>query len=106
METSHYVIEVLLPLNDAGGEPFPRTFYDDVRRELTERFGGVTAFVRSPAEGLWKEGDGDVVRDDIVFYEVMADHLDTAWWANYREQLRGRFVQDELIMRATAVRCL
>ena len=56
--------------------------------------------------GLWKEGDGDVVRDDIVFFEVMADHLDTAWWANYREQLRGRFVQDALIMRATAVRCL
>src|SRR5690606_24272515 len=66
-----HLIEVLLPVYDNKGIPFPRGMFDEVRRELTDQFGGVTAFVRAPAEGLWKEEDGAVVRDDIVLFEVM-----------------------------------
>lgn len=101
-----HVVEVLLPVYDNEGRAFPRDHYDEVRRELTGRFGGVTAFVRAPAEGLWKEDGGDVVRDDIVLFEVMTPELDTAWWAAYRERLRERFAQDELVIRASSVRRL
>lgn len=106
MDTSMHVIEVLLPVYDNDGAAFPRSHFDAVRRELTDRFGGVTAFLRAPAEGLWKEDDGDVVRDDIVLFEVMTDELDASWWAAYRERLRVQFQQDELIIRASAVRRL
>lgn len=101
-----HLIQILLPLTDNDGWPFPRAEYDDVRRELTERFGGVTAFVRAPAEGHWKEDAGSTTRDEIVIYEVMVQDLDRDWWAELRETLRRRFRQEELVVRATRVELL
>lgn len=101
-----HLVEVLLPVYDNDGTPFARDMFDEVRRELTDRFGGVTAFVRAPAEGLWKEEDGAVVRDDIVLFEVMTVRLDRSWWEDYRNVLRARFHQDELVVRASAVQRL
>ena len=71
-----HLVQILLPLYDNQGEPFPQREYAQVRDELTERFGGITTFVRSPAEGLWKETPTTTVRDDIVIYEVMTERLD------------------------------
>ena len=68
-----HVVEILLPLRDNEGNPFPRASLDRVRHELTERFGGVTAHLRAPAAGAWKDDEGDVARDDVVIVEVMAD---------------------------------
>ena len=94
-----HLVQILLPLYDPDGERFPRDAYDDVARELTERFGGLTAYTRAPAAGLWKEG-GETQRDDIVVYEVMVDALDAAWWTAYRRELERRFRQEELVVRA------
>jgi hypothetical protein len=74
-----------------------------VRRELTARFGGVTAFLRSPAEGRWKDSEGEVARDDVVIYEVMVEELERDWWPRYRAELARRFRQDELLVRASVV---
>jgi hypothetical protein len=101
-----HLVQVLLPLYDNGGDAFGQRFFADVRLELTEQFGGVTAFTRAPASGLWKDDDGTVARDDIVVYEVMADELDEAWWARYRETLRRRFEQEELVIRVMPCRLL
>jgi len=60
-----YVTEIFLPLYDNEGRAFARGEFDRARRELTDRFGGVTAFTRSPAEGVWKEG-GEETRDQIT----------------------------------------
>ena len=46
-----------------------------LRRELTEMFGGVTAFNRAPALDETKD-DGDIVQDSIVIFEVMVDDVD------------------------------
>ena len=97
-----HVIEILLPLRDNEGTPFPRASLDRVRHELTERFGGVTAHLRAPAAGAWKDDEGAVERDDVVIVEVMADELDRAWWSAYRRDLESRFRQDEILIRATA----
>ena len=97
-----HVIEILLPLRDNGGQPFGPELYGTVRRELVERFGGLTAFTRSPAEGLWDEGGG-TARDDIVIFEVMSDTLERGWWADYRAQLEERFAQDVILIRAGEV---
>ena len=97
-----HLIEILLPLADNEGQPFAADLHSRVRDELVERFGGVTAFTRSPAEGLWVE-DGDRSRDNIVIFEVMADRLDRGWWRRYRAELESRFRQDEIVVRAREV---
>jgi hypothetical protein len=98
-----HLIQILLPLHDNGGKPFARGLYQGVAAELTERFGGVTAFARSPGEGLWRVEGASTESDDVVVFEVMVEDLDPAWWGSYRQQLERRFRQDELVMRATSI---
>ncbi|CAN5909022.1 hypothetical protein BH23GEM7_BH23GEM7_40880 [soil metagenome] len=95
-----HLIQLLLPLYDNQGNRFDRGAFDEEQAELTERFGGVTAYLRSPARGAWREEGGEVARDEIVIFEVMADPLDRAWWRDYRERLERRFRQEELVLRA------
>jgi hypothetical protein len=90
----------LLPLYDNTGRPLAPALHQAVGAELTERFGGLTAYTRAPAQGLWKEDEVRTHRDDIVIYEVMADSLDRPWWANYRQGLERRFRQREVVIRA------
>lgn len=98
-----HLVQLFLPLYDNDGAAFPRSLFDAVRSELTEVFGGVTAFVRSPALGAWEDGDGQVQRDEVVLLEVMAPNVDHGWWAGYRQDLERRFQQDEVLIRASAV---
>ena len=95
-----YLIEILLPTFGPTGERFPKENFDRVRAELTDRFGGVTAFLLSPAFGLWRDEKGELQHDDIAIFEVMAGHLDREWWQDYREQLEQRFQQQEIVVRA------
>jgi hypothetical protein len=101
-----HLIQVLLPLYDNAGEPLSRDLFRAVAGELTDRFGGLTAYTRAPAEGQWKEGADTTTRDDIVVYEVMADRLDRAWWRDYRAGLEARFRQDVVVVRAQSVTLL
>ncbi|HEY8592209.1 MAG TPA: hypothetical protein VIL42_04995 [Sphingomicrobium sp.] len=97
-----HVIEVFLPLKRNDGSDQPPALFGEVRSELVERFGGLTAFTRAPAEGLWESEGGEVDRDAIVIFEVIADALDRAWWDAYRRDLERRFAQDEVMIRASA----
>ena len=97
-----HLVQLLLPLRDNAGRAFAPDHYDAVRGELTSRFGGLTAYSRAPAEGVW-EGNGGRARDDVVVYEVMADALDRDWWRGFRAALERRFAQDEVVVRAHEV---
>lgn len=97
-----YLIEIFLPLRDNAGARFDQALYGRVRQELVDRFGGLTAFSRVPAEGLWAE-QGEAAADEIVIFEVMADALERDWWAGYREELEERFAQDVVLIRASEV---
>ena len=101
-----FLIQLLLPIRRESGAPFPRARYDGLAQELTERFGGVTAYTRAPAAGLWEEPSGEKVRDDVVVFEVMADALDTTWWASFRQRLEAQFQQQEMVIRAHEIRRL
>jgi hypothetical protein len=100
-----HLIQILLPLYDNAGAPLRRELFAKVREELAAAFGGLTAFTRAPAEGLWTTG-GETARDDIVIFEVMAERLDESWWRAYRAELERRFRQDEIVVRAQETRLL
>ena len=98
-----HVVELFLPLSRKNDAPQPAALFGEVRALLVERFGGLTAFTRSPAEGLWEDEQGTVEDDRIVIFEVMDDHFDAAWWGRFRRELEAKFAQDEVLVRASAV---
>jgi hypothetical protein len=101
-----YLIQILLPLHDNARQPFPNEAYTAVRSELTNRFGGITAYTRAPAVGLWKPNGSEATKEDIVILEVMADDLDLDWWKEYKHELETRFRQEMLVIRAQETRLL
>lgn len=101
-EGPRVLVQWLLPLRDNQGQHFPQALFAQVRRELTERFGGVTAYPHSPAVGLW-EDEGEVQGDELVLFEVLVEEFDRAWWAEYRVGLCKRFAQEAILLRA--MRC-
>lgn len=95
-----HLVQLLLPILSTSEQPHLRTLYDDIAHRLTDRFGGVTAYTRSPATGLWETASGEKVRDQVIVYEVMVDHLDRDWWTGMRRELEVQFGQEELVIRA------
>jgi hypothetical protein len=96
------LIQLLLPAGGAahadGQAPLVQT-----RRELGERFDGLTAYVRSPAKGLWTAPDGHTEQDDVVMVEVVTDTFDRQWWRTYTATLAERFGQESIHLRAMPV---
>lgn len=101
-----HLIEIFLPMFDNSGNRFPKAAFDQVRAELIDRFGGVTAFLRSSAIGSWRDDSGDVHQDEIAVFEVMADRVDRPWWCEYRRQLEEHFRQEEIVIRAREIETL
>jgi hypothetical protein len=96
------LIQMLLPASGAssadGLPPLAET-----RRELAARFNGLTAYLRSPAKGLWTAPDGHTEQDDVVMVEVVTDAFDRAWWRTYAATLAERFGQEAIHVRAVPV---
>jgi len=97
-----FLIQILLPLEDEDRAPFPSEQYGHLAQQLTDQFGGVTSFTRSPAEGRWKQG-AETKHDEIVVMEVMINELDRAWWANLRDRLATEFRQSEIVIRCQPI---
>lgn len=99
-----HLVHVLVPLYDNDGRRIDDAEFRRMRDELVAQFGGLTAYTRSTAEGLWvDESARRPTRDEIVVYEVMCTQLDRAWWSSYRAVLEERFRQDEVVVRAHAI---
>jgi len=102
-----HLVQILLPLFDDRHRALPKELFQTVAAELTERFGGLTAYTRSPAEGSWQSAaDASVTWDEIVVYEVMVARLEGEWWTPYRKLLERRFRQAHVIVRAFPIRLL
>jgi hypothetical protein len=100
-----HLVELFLPLSDNEGSPFARPAYASVEKELTDVFGGVTAYPRAPASGVWKQGDEERKRDDLIVYEIMTEKLDRDWWTSFREKLERIFKQERILIRSHEI-CL
>ena len=99
------LIQLLLPANAATGveglAPLAET-----RRELADRFNGLTAYLRSPAKELWTAPDGRTEQDDVVMVEIVTELFDRAWWRTYAATLAARFDQHSIHVRAVQVEML
>jgi len=100
-----HLIEIFLPLCDNGGKRFPAGTFAKVREELIDKFGGLTAFSRAPAEGTDTER-GEERHDELVVFEIMTEQLDRAWWTAWRRQLETTFRQDRILIRRSDVTVL
>lgn len=92
-----YLIQLLLPVT---GNPDDVASFSMTREELADRFGGVTAYSRSPAQGIWISPQGDKERDSVLMVEVFTETFDRAWWQAYQKTLASRFHQEEIHVRA------
>jgi len=101
-----HLVQVLLPLYDNTGHVFEEALYLDVKTVFTEKFGGVTVYIRSPAEGAWQGPSGAHSHDQIVIFEVMTARLDRPWWRKMRSLLARTFRQEQLVIRTHAIEIL
>lgn len=92
------LVQIFLPQYDNGGRRLAAALFARERERLIERYGGLTAYTRAPALGLWKDG-AKTKRDEIVILEVMIRSVDRKWWVDYRDKLRNRFGQKEILIR-------
>ena len=93
-----HLIQLLLPLKDNDGQRYEDHIFKSINASLVAKFGGVTAFSRSPAKVTWVNADR-LERDDVVVVEVMAEHLDREWWQSFRERLEAELAQAEIVIR-------
>jgi hypothetical protein len=100
-----HLIQILLPLADNDGVPFPETLLRQLQAELAGRFGRLTAYSRVPAKGVWTH-DGQRQADDIIVVEVMADQLDEEWWRLFRRRLEELLRQEKIVVRAQEIQNL
>jgi hypothetical protein len=100
------LVQILLPLYDNAQQPFDHSLFERVERELTETFGGLTAYKQTPAVGFWKADENETTKDRVVVYEVMVPETDRAWWSDYRRQLEARFRQESIVVRAQTIELL
>jgi hypothetical protein len=97
-----HLVQILLPLRDNEGRNFPDSLFSDIQKMLTDRYGGVTAYARAPAQGVWAR-DGMKMHDDIVILEVMTPELDAPWWKSFRQRLEQVMRQEQLVIRAQSI---
>jgi len=94
------LVQILLPTFGKEGRAIARQIFRATARQLAKEFGGVTAYTRAPAEGLWQPKGKRPQHDDIVVYEVMAQTVNRRRWAMRKKQLASAFRQDEIVIRS------
>jgi hypothetical protein len=81
----------------ATARPVTQARFEELLQELTNKFGGVTSFVRAPGQGLWNSG---AERYNIAVIEVMTDEIDPPFWQAFRRMLERELAQQEIVTRA------
>lgn len=47
-----HLVQILLPKETGKGEPIGKDWFDRFLKELTDKFGGATSFVRAPVRAF------------------------------------------------------
>lgn len=97
------LVQILLPLTDNHGKPFPSEMFETLKEDLTREYQGVTAFVQAPAQGRSSQDDGHSSEEDIVIFEVMVEDLHAGKWEQRRRELETLFRQERVVIRHIAI---
>ena len=92
-----FLIQILIPLTDNEGKKFSSEKFSSVKDILMKKFGGLTVFSQAPAVGLWEKTKKEVLRDQIVVFEIMTKKKKYNWWKDFRKWLEKEFEQDLLL---------
>lgn len=92
--------DIYLPLNYNDGKPIEPEKFKITKDELVDRFGGLSTI---PGEGhiggWWKVGN-IIMEDRLVIWRVQVpgEH-DDRFWKSYKEKLKRRFDQQEILIQ-------
>jgi hypothetical protein len=100
------LIQILLPLYSKTGRRLPRALLHRTAESFAQEYGGITAYMRAPARGLWLKGKRTIDRDDVVIFEIMLKTVNRAAWARRRRVLERAFQQDKIVIRALSFNSL
>lgn len=99
------LVELFIPLFDQRGKRFPESKLEQLRKTLSERFGGFAEYIRTPVKGVWKQGDQGNV-DELLIFEVMCRELDLEFWKDYKLRLMKSFDQEQLLVRSREIQLI
>src|SRR5688572_25826745 len=100
------MILIQLLLTRGAASPTADGAFVRTRAELVEKFSGVTAYLRSPAIGVWTSPEGEREQDEVVMVEVVTERFDRTWWRRYAQTLADRFAQEAIHVRAVQIEIL
>ena len=97
--------DIYLPLEYGSGKPIEPEKFKITKDELISRFGGLSTI---PGEGAWIDGwwkSGNMItRNRIVIYRVQVEGgHDDSFWKSYKETLKQRFDQQEILIQIYSV---
>jgi hypothetical protein len=92
-----YLVQFFIPVFGQQGNRFSRCQYEQVERELVNRFEGYTAYSCSP------DDRSQLQVDELIIYEVITDRQDRPWWTDYRHSLEQRFQQKQILIRSLVI---
>jgi hypothetical protein len=95
-----WLCQILLPVQDNDGRPFPDSVWEEVKGRLVSEFGGITVYRRSPAEGVWAPHGRAAAAEDVFVIEVMTPAFDQKWWGDCQSALQVRLAQEHVVVRA------
>jgi hypothetical protein len=94
-----YRFELMIPLADNAGRPFPWPKIERVSQALLQRFEGCRSQPLTPHLGLWKYR-GVVYREGLLLFIVDTPRSDEslAWMIAYKNRLKRQFSQLEIYL--------
>lgn len=97
-----YRFELLIPLADNEGRPFPWPKIERVGNTLMERFEGCRCQPLAPHLGLWRYR-GIVYREGLLLFTVDSPRADESldWILAYKNRLKRQFSQVEIYLAVT-----
>ena len=99
-----YRFEILIPLADNRGRPFPWARVHEVALELRDRFEGCRTQSLAPYLGMWKYR-GKIYQEGFVLIVAEAPRSDDSlnWMLTYKQRLKKQFRQIDVYLAVSEV---
>jgi hypothetical protein len=100
-----HLVQLLFLLYSVQAFHSNRKRFAEVRNELVDRFGGITAYTTCSGDWTMARKRADF-RDDLIIYEIIVEKLEEDWWRQYRALVENRFQQKSIVVRTREIRVL